>query len=346
MEELSKLLEEYHKAPQIYQAGRYWKEKENEIIKKIKQADIKELRSGKYEIFAAFGFSETTYNYYSSLPFYINLAKKFIREYLIADRNVLPYTMSLSDIRGMAYRHCEIMGELAGIKPISELETSTFGNPQDLFEIKGKKYTMAFLTNYVRLCYAQKYLKLQGNETVVELGSGSGHQVEILKKVFPNLTILCFDLPYVLHLCGIYLSNILGEDMVNRPIKTIQLNNIQNLEKGKVYMFGNWQFPLIKDIKFDVFWNAASFGEMEPDIVKNYLSFVLDNCKFITLIQAKFGKESSKSSGVVTPITFEDYVTMLGGFELIYCDDAYQANARLSQSRGYFYGIWRKEEMI
>ena len=341
---LDKLMKDYKEAPEIFQAGRYWKTHEKRILNAIKSADIEQLRSGKYPIFGTFGFCESVYNYHFEMPFHIKVIKKIIRKLFITNKATLPYSLRLSDIREMAYHHCIIQGQMANTKSIAEIETSTFGNPSDLFEIKGKKYTMQFLNFYIRFCFAQQYLNLKGDETIVELGSGSGFQVEILKKIYPNLTILCFDLPAPLYLCEQYLSKSLGENQIvnsDRTIHTTDLNAI--IEKGKVHMFGNWMFPLLKTLKIDVFWNGASFGEMEPEIVKNYLSYIKDNCQSVYLLQARKGKESFKSSGVVTPIKFSDYNDMLNGFKLIKESDAFAANRRMSESGGYFQAVWEKE---
>ena len=107
-------------------------------------------------------------------------------------------------------------------------------------------------------------------------------------------------------------------------------------------MLGNWKFPLIKKIKFDIFWNAASFGEMEPAIVKNYLNYVLSSCRFIYLLQARNGKESTKTSGVVTPIRFNDYEDMLTNYQLVKESDAFEAHRKMSQSGGYFQAVWKE----
>lgn len=343
MQNLDRLLNEYKNAPAIFQAGRYWKAYEDKIANEIKKADFEQLRSGKYPIFGTFGFTESVYNYPVNMPFHTRMIKKMIRSLFITNKATLPYSLRLSDIREMAYNYCLSQGQIANAKSIAELETSTFGNPDDLFEMKGKKYTMQFLNFYLRFCFAQQTLNLKGDEIVVELGSGSGFQVEVLKKIFPNLTILCFDLPAPLYLCEQYLSKALGEDQMVTSDKTIGATDLNTVvRKGKVHMFGNWMFPLLSNYKIDVFWNGASFGEMEPEIVKNYLSYIKNITQYVFLLQARKGKESSKSAGVVTPITFSDYDAMLDGFKLIKEADAYEANRRMSQSGGYFQAVWKK----
>lgn len=343
MNHLEKLNAAYLDAPEIFQAGRYWKSYEEQIIDEVTKADLSELRSGKYPIFSTFGFNDLVYNYHPRMPFYVKSMRQVVRRLFIDNRSSLPYSLRLDDIREMAYQYCDLQGQLSNAQPISSIETSTFGNPQDLFAFKGKHYTMKFLNFYARYCFAHKYIKLKGDETIIELGSGSGYQVEILKKAYPDLTVLCFDLPAQLYLCEQYLSNVLGKDAIVSSEQNLDLTDLFKLEKGKVHFFGNWQFPLIKNFRFDVFWNAASFGEMEPEIVTNYLSYVGSNCNWIYLMQARNGKESSQGSGVRKPIVFADYNQMLMGlYELVKEEDAFDANRRVSQTGGYFQAIWRR----
>ena len=343
MNHLEKLNAAYRNAPEIFQAGRYWKSYEEQIIDEVSSADLSELRSGKYPIFSTFGFNDLVYNYHPRMPFYIKFMRQLVRRLFIDNRASLPYSLRLDDIREMAYNYCDIQGQLSAAYPINSIETSSFGNPQDLFAFKGKQYTMKFLSFYARYCFAQKFIKIKGDEVIVELGSGSGYQVEILKKAYPNMTILCFDLPAQLILCEQYLGNVLGKDAIVSSEQNIDRADLAGLEKGKVHFFGNWQFPLLKNFQFDIFWNAASFGEMEPEIVSNYLSYVGNNCNWIYLMQARNGKESSQGSGVRKPIVFADYNGMLSGrYELVKEEDAFDAHRRVSQTGGYFQAIWRR----
>ena len=343
MTHLDKLNKAYSNAPEIFHAGRYWRAYEEQITNEVKNADLGELRSGKYPIFTTFGFNDLVYYYHPKMPFYIKFIRKLVRKLFIDNRASLPYSLRLSDIREMAYKHCEFQGELAKAQSISSIEASDFGNPQDLFLANGKKYTMKFLNFYVRYCFAQIHLELKGDETIVELGSGSGFQVEILKKMYPNLTILCFDLPAQLYLCEKYLTNVFSDEIIQGSEKNLELKDLSSLKKGGIYMFGNWQFPILKNFKFDVFWNAASFGEMEPNIVANYLDYVKGNCAGLYLMQARNGKESSQESGVVKPIIFEDYKELIGnGYDLVKDEDAYDAHRRVSQTGGYFQAVWKR----
>jgi len=255
----------------------------------------------------------------------------------------MPYQLSLSEIRHMAFHHCELLADISGAMSISTIETSTFGNPADLFSIHHKKYTMHFLNYYVRYCFARKHISFKGDEIVVDLGTGSGYQIEVLKKLYPDLTVLCFDLPAQIFLCEEYLTEALNKaDIVGTGI-TKDWKDLSQLKKGGIHFFGNWQFPLLEGFQFDLFWNAASFGEMEPHVVENYLSYIKGNVQWVYLLNARHGKETKGKIHVNKPITFENYQDMLSGYKLLDHHDAYFAHRRLSQSKGYFEALWMKE---
>ena len=340
LEKLDRLIEAYAAAPEIYQAGRYWKAYEDKIYREIRNADLNELRSGKYPIFGTFGFSEAVHHYPPHIPGWKTSILKLLRSFSMGEKIYLPYGMKLQDVREMAYHHCQVQGRLSGAVPIESIETSTFGAPSDLFSIGGKNYTLQFLSYYLRYCFVQQHRKFNGDEVIVELGSGSGFQLEVLKKMYPELSILCFDLPSPLFLCEFYLGKVFENGVVSSS-ENIDKQSL-DFQKGKINMFGNWQFPLLENQEIDIFWNAASFGEMEPHIVANYLSIIKGNASSIYLLQARQGKESSQTSGVVKKILFEDYKSMLDGYALKGSDEVYQAHRKLSQSGGYFQGLWTK----
>lgn len=332
---LEKLIQRYESAPKEFQATKYWQKNKQPILDALQYMDLNELRSGKYPV-GNFGFNETVFkgvSFKNRIKSIAYLAwKLFFRK-----QHYLPYKIDLADIREMSFRHCKLYGALTNAKDIASIEVSKFGNPADIFQMESKWYTIQFLGFYIRYCFAHKHIRFNGNEIIVELGSGSGHQVEILKKLYPGLTILCFDLPAQIFICESYLSESLGKNKIVSSSETMDWTDLSRIEKGKVHFFGNWQFPVIENFSFDVFWNAASFGEMEPDVVKNYLRFVKSNCRFIYLLQARHGKEAGS---VDMPITFKDYNDWLNEYKLLEDENAFRAHMRLKESGGYFHAIW------
>ena len=339
---LKDLLQEYWKAPKEFHMTTYWESYEKLLLDTVHSIDLDQLRSGKYPILATFGFNDNIYTYHPNLPLWKKVILQFIHRYLIKSKGMLPYGINISDIREMAYHHCELMSDLSNAKSIRAIEVSTFGCPEDIFEINGKKYTLPFLNYYLRYCFAHKHISFIGDEIVVELGSGSGYQIEVLKKLYPHLTVVCFDLPAQIYLCERYLTKALGEENIVGTDVTLKWRDLSGLNKGHVHCFGNWQITLLRDLQFDIFWNAASFGEMEPEVVENYLNYVKGNASWIYLLQARYGKETGGKNHVVNPITFDDYKELLSGYVLRKEHDAWLAHKRLLQSGGYFEGVWEK----
>ena len=343
VQRLSNLLNAYRAAPAAFQATSYWEAYEKEILSTIEALEPAKLRSGRYKILSTFGFNDTVYSWQGKQSAAGRAILRLFTAMFSNIRDISPYKVRVSDIREFAYHHCELMGELASARPIDSIEVSTFGGPSDIFEIAGRKYSMPFLNFYLRYCFAQRVISLAGDECVVELGSGSGYQVEVLKKLYPDMTILCFDLPAQIFLCETYLSEALGGDQVVGTETTRDWRDLSKLEKGKVHFFGNWQFPLLQAASIDVFWNAASFGEMEPEVVENYLSYVKGNANWVYLLQARHGKETSGKSHVQKATALDDYTNFLAGYSLCEERDAWHAHRRLKASGGYFEGVWKKE---
>ena len=343
-QKLERLYREYRKAPKEYQATSYWTAYEESILETLRELDLNQLRSGRYPVLATFGFHDQKYFHHPNQSFWTTALLKLIQGYLIKDRPILPYSMSTGHIRDIAYRHCELAGIVSGSRPISDLEVSTFGSPGDLFEVGGRKYTMSFLSYYLRHCFVNQHMRLRGDEVIVELGSGSGYQVEVLKKLYPNLTILCFDLPAQVYLCEAYLREALGEDAIVGTDSTLEWSDLSSVTPGRVYLLSNWQMPMLRDFQFDLFWNAASFGEMEPEVVENYLSLVKGTADWIYLLQARHGKETAGKNRVQNTIGFQDYQRLLSGYVLCEERAAWKAHRPLSDSGGYFEAIWKRSE--
>lgn len=336
---LKKLVDAYENSDKIFHATKYWDAYKKDVLNELSRLDMATFRSGKHPVFQTFGFNETRRWRLTRFKYRLLATAAVIKGTLLEGWALHPYSVSYEDVQQIAFRHCKFYGEHCGALPVDSIEVSTVGAPADYFKIGGKGYTMQFLGFYIRYAFVQKHLKFRGDEVIVELGSGSGHQVEILKKLYPDMTILCFDLPAQLYLCEKYLTEALGPNQIVSSDQTTGWSDLSQVEKGKVHFFGNWQMPLVKGFDHDIFWNAASFGEMEPDVVQNYLSYVKDTAKHVYLLQAKKGKEVNR---VEKPITFEDYDGWLDSFELIASQDAFRAHMPMKETGGYFEAIWKK----
>jgi len=82
---------------------------------------------------------------------------------------------------------------------------------------------------------------------------------------------------------------------------------------------------------------------MEPDIVQNYLSYILPAAKYIYLLQAQYGKETTGVTHVKNKITFENYSNYLNSFDLIASDDVQKTFGVLPD---YFQAVWKNRNQL
>ena len=151
-------------------------------------------------------------------------------------------------------------------------------------------------------------------EIYVELGAGFGIQTEVIKKVNNNATILIFDIPPQLYMSERYLSAVFPGDVI--PYReTREMNSLDNIEKGKIYIFPSWKMPLLESLTHYIFWSTWTFPEMEPENVRNYLSIVSQGAGSVYLTQIVGGarlKVRKGGPGVKKRVEWREYDNNLG----------------------------------
>lgn len=346
---LADLQQRYRAAPAVYHATRYWEAYEASIAREVATLDLEQIDSGLYPYLATFGFGTAPYRRRSKsmgavgaaggLGRFVDAAHRAVGERRL---KMLPYGMTLADVHALALERAELAAAHTGAVPPAQVQTPAFGQPQDRFEVDGRHHSVSHLTYYLRYCFVHGQVGLRGDELIAEIGSGSCKQAAVLRQALPRATLLCFDLPLQLLLGYEYLRGAMGEQVVDLR-ETLQWTDLSRLQPGRVHFFGNWQAPLLRDRPVDLFWNAASFGEMEPEVVRHYLAQVAERATWIYLMQARHGKESGRRrGGVERPQTFADYCGYLPGHELRGERLAQGALKPYRESGGYFEAVWRR----
>jgi putative sugar O-methyltransferase len=265
---LKTMMKDLDNSDPMYQPGPYWKKYEGPFVEYLLNHGLKNFRDGV----GARGEARRTFKSFGA------------GDSLVAP----PEGKTMEEWRQQRFDFVSSYGALHGAKPLSEVSVSSIGKPADLFQINGNNYTTMALLYYMRYAYVSHFVDFDNIQVMVELGMGSGKQTEIIHQLHPNLTTFLFDIPPQTYICNQFLSAIMGDRVV--PFEeTRKMKSLKNIEPGKIYIFGSWQYPLIKDLKVDLFWNAASFQEMEPDLVENYLSFVRENTEYVYLMERMAG---------------------------------------------------------
>lgn len=227
--------------------------------------------------------------------------------------------------------------------PLQQLPASRAGNPRG-FKMERMFYTHSWLKYFARYAYVARFLLLD-RQVVAEIGPGSGKQAHLLKQAHPGLTVLLFDVAPQLYIANQYLKKALGDDVIGYD-RARRIGSFADIEPGKVHVMGSWQVPLLSTGPLDLFWSAASFQEMEPDVVAHYLSFVA-HAENIYLMQAMGGQKVARrlnsgamTEGVLEQTTLETYLDSLPCHEII--DQRLAVIAVYGDRNPYSDTFWRR----
>lgn len=336
---LDLMLSDVQSAPEIFQPTNYWSVYHERIVPELREKGLNDFRRRRVTTLHKFGatdsFPEVRLDFRSQR--YLN--NRYTRKIKPWERflellNATQLVLAHRQVRQMVERY------VAEAKVDSiDFEASLVGNPQDIVRINGKKYTQRILDHYLKYLYCRQYIDFETTKVFVELGPGSGKQVEVIRKLHPEACFFLFDIPPQLYVCEQYLKSVFPGSVVSYR-STRDLTQPPAVEPGTIYILGNWQFPLIDQLKVDLFWNSASFQEMEPHVVAEYLKHVNRSADAAYLFQQMEGKPIAAQpgeSGVISPVTLDDYRSGLSDLELIDITDGWTI-----EEYGLKHGIWKR----
>jgi putative sugar O-methyltransferase len=321
---LDLMLADHAGAPERFQPTNYWRHRIGEIVA--------ELRTGLHDFQARVGSLLETFGACDPPPTMmtniVNIPPgderavaetvRMLNAYLASGAPALPYGISVEDLLKTGYLLCtHLVPQNSSIVPISRLTVSRAGNPYG-FEVDGRFLTQSALAYYLRYAFVGSHLDLDHVDTIVELGSGGGKQVEVLKRLHPNVTFVLLDLPAQLYVAERYLHAALPRDVV--PYRAMREPGPPSLIPGKIHFLSNARIADLADTGRTLFWNAASFGEMEPDIVEQYGADVSRFSDWLFLHQCFDGKERKSAEdlgGVLDPVRFAHYVRAFPDFRMV-----------------------------
>jgi len=203
---------------------------------------------------------------------------------------------------------------------LSQCPASRFGNPEDLQEIDGGLWSTMHLQYCALFADAARYIGFKPDSVVCELGAGMGRNIEVMAHLFKEATFLIFDIPPQLYVSNQYLQKVFGSRVLPYS-EAISLTpdkegKIAGSIRGRIIILPSWRMPDWSGTKVDIFWNSASFQEMEPDVVSNYLRLVCNMKPEWIYINARpkgcsWGEWKPGKGGTKTPVLEEHYIQAL-----------------------------------
>jgi len=353
LELLEQMIKDSMSSDPLYTASNFWLFYENKIIEELRTQDLKDFRRRENSELADFGavdshwifapidnsikglYLKTALLNFKIIAKFKTLKKIGIKKFFSKKPDYLYYYL---------YNLAKSYGEKCGARSIEYFEADLVGNPK-VFSINKKQYTPNLLYYYVMYSYCCQFIDFDQINSIMEIGGGSGKQLEVIKKLHPHITFYVFDLCPQLYVCERYLSKIFPDSVVSYK-ETRDMIKIPENKKGKIFILGNWKISTLENLECDGFWNSASLQEMEPDIVANYLKYVNNKTsKFVFLHETMGGQTLAKDKGkkgVLEKTTLENYKSALDNFDLY---DSSLANhlPTLSKFTPYRFTFWKRK---
>ena len=197
-----------------------------------------------------------------------------------------------------------------------------FGDPACPYQIDDHNFSVSLLSYLRKLVFLKKHADCSIIQNVLEIGGGYGTLGEILLKSSPDYFYLNVDIPPLAYVSAQYLKKVFGEDQVadysqTRNLDTLDIDTLKKQYRAAVIC--PWQLPKVQG-KFELFVNASSFQEMEPEVVENYSKEVNRLVThYLLLKNSKCGKARAQNEsqiGVKNPVLESDYLKYFSNFHL------------------------------
>jgi putative sugar O-methyltransferase len=336
-----------------YRPTNYWAPYCAAVADELRQRGLRDFRSRESDILSSFGAADLiprfkAPDWRTPNPEIWNAYLEILKthgNFWAQGFGVGPDGLDAADYHTMCARIADDNAARAGIPGYSTLSFSSHGNPQGI-ENNGRFATFASLYYFHFACFVGKHECLGDIDVVVEIGSGFGGQAEVLKRMYPRLTIVLMDLAPQLYVAERFLSAALPGQVV--PYRdTAAADWAGTLTPGQVHFLKPQAIETLAPLGRVLFWNAASFGEMEPDVVANYASHVSRFASSLFLMQFFHGKQlgAPGEGGVLRQSTMASYDAAFATFKRTAEEEAVLSNGVTVLREGeqpYLNTFWKK----
>lgn len=281
MEILERMIEVTESADVLLRPGNYWANYQKRFLRELRRHGLRDFRRRRNSTLQSFGAVDI--DPYPEVAVFLPKGGGFLGRALTRMIELLPRMglriAGLSTeglIRYGVWRTRQAFAE-KGLD-IAPCRTDRIGNPRDVYEDEDGLWSLAQLRDCTTYLGFVGSVDVAPDAIVCEIGPGMGRTAGIMASYHPDRTFVLFDIPPQLYVLNQYLKKRFGDRVVPfERAMDIDMNGVEALPaelRGKIVILPTAKMPEWSGLKIDLFWNSASFQEMEPDIVRNYLRLV------------------------------------------------------------------------
>jgi len=320
-EELDRAREDMRAQSELYRPSVFWDDASSRIVAELRAFGLDRFRSMP----SALGLFVPTYgvpgNGFSEeqssglLDWFRGKFAEAKKPQLALDQFLSGQMSALAD-----YRVLLAADDPSRVPYLHVFSEDSVGNPVEQFEFDDRHFSRSSLNYLLGLALLKKHLGGLVPRTVLEIGGGFGTLGEVLSKAgIDGLRYIDIDIPPTSFVAQHYLSKVLGKERVTTYAQTTDKPSIDITSLPQASVLCSWQIERLHG-QVDLFVNFISFQEMEPHIVKNYLSHVSRlGTRWILLRNLREGKQLRRHGqiGVNEAILGDDYLAMLPEYMLV-----------------------------
>lgn len=346
---LDEMMKDIGTADPLFQPTNYWAFYEKRFLPELAQQGLRRFRSRRGSVLSSFGATDLQPRACLALrPSFRGASRigRLLSGFLERSRlfDLSMTEISPDCITPLLYNYVKAKFERTNLR-LESCPTSAAGDPEDRYEVDGAIWSSAHLLYCSMVADAASRVSFSSDSVICEVGSGMGRNIEVLAKLHPGATLLMFDIPPQLYVANQYLGSVFGDRLIPyREAKKLDPDDpaVRERIKGKILALPTWRIPAWSRFKIDIFWNSASFQEMEPTVVKNYLQLVKSMRPQWVYINALpqgnwWGTWRPGRGGVKEAVTERCYMDSLEGEYLLKCSYATDYFFRPRNYRSYVF---------
>lgn len=328
---LEEMMDDLKVASPLYQPTNYWAYYEKRFLPELRNAGLRNVRRRRDSVLSSFGATDLTIKPKLAAKAGARGVGVFARmiDSVLNQNPLLELKLDqISDDGITRYFYAHTKAKFDGIRMDLRISpAATCGNPEDLVEIDSLPWSRAHLQYCSMFADAARYIRFPAEGVLCELGAGMGRNVQVMAKLFDRATLLHFDIPPQLYVANQYLQEVFGSRVLpyreaKRLLPAADDGRVPKEAQGKILLLPTWRMPDWASTKIDLFWNSASFQEMEPKVVTNYLQLVRGMRPEWIYINANptgctWGED--KEGGGRIPVTESVYVEALRDLYELHC---------------------------